>query len=287
MIYENEPSLEKKKLYYPIPVSGLNGFIFSLVFGSFITFFLWFFEPFDINIQGYSIFEILFFGFISFSVFFLAHTILPLILPNIYKEQKWTIYSQILFYVILSFAIATLNGLFINYRNSLSFDWSNYLLIITQTFAVGIIPITLSVLFSYFWKYKKIVEQSSSYNEKLSHLKESEPHQYTIHSNIKNETFLIDDHTFLFAKSSGNYIEIFVSDQPPKLYRMSISNLEEQLTASDAMIRCHRSYFVNTKQIVKVTGNAQGLKLWPKDEQIYVPVSRKYLSKAKSVFTNL
>jgi len=277
----------KKKLYYPIPVSGLNGFIFSLLFGLFIAFFLWYFEPFNINIQGYSTFDFFIFGFISFSVFFLAHTILPLVLPNIYKEKNWTIYSQILFYVFLSFAIATFNGLFINYRNNLGFDWSNYLLIITQTFAVGIMPITLSVLFSYFWKYKKIVEQSSSFNEKLNDLKESEPHQYAINSNIKNETFLIDDHTFLFAKSSGNYIEVFITNKSPKLYRMSISNLEEQLTSSNAMIRCHRSYFVNTKQIIKVTGNAQGLKLWPKDEELYVPVSRKYLSKAKSVFANL
>jgi len=276
----------KKKLYYPIPVSGKNGFIFSLAFGLFIAFFLWFFEPFDMNVQEYSKLEILLFGIISFGVFFLAHTIIPLIIPNVYKEKNWTIYSQILFYVILSFAIATLNGLYINFRNDLSFSWSNYLLIITQTFAVGIIPITVSVLFSYYWKYKKIAEQSNAFNDKLDTIKESQTHQYTIQSNIKNETFIIDDSTFLFAKSSGNYIEVFVADNPPKTYRMGLSSLEEQLSSNKLMIRCHRSYFVNTTQIIKVAGNAQGLKLWLKDEE-YIPVSRKYLSEIKAVFAEV
>jgi DNA-binding LytR/AlgR family response regulator len=38
------------------------------------------------------------------------------------------------------------------------------------------------------------------------------------------------------------------------------------------------------KQVHKVTGNAQGLKLWLKGEEQSIPVSRKYLEEVKSIF---
>ncbi len=275
---------DKHTFYYPIPASGINGFLFSLVFGLFITYFLWFFEPFNINIQDYSLSELIFFGFISFGVFFTAHTLLPLVKSNVYKESSWTIYSQIIFYIVLFFVIATFNGLYVNFRNNLSFSWANYLEIITQTIAVGIIPITVSVLLSYFIKYKRIAEQSNFINQRIDHTKTLEDRLYTIQSNIKKETFVIDEMTFLFAKSSGNYIEIFVSNDKPTILRMGLLNLEDQLASNNHMMRCHRSYFVNTKQIIKVTGNAQGLKLWFKDQKINIPVSRKYLDDIKAAF---
>jgi len=135
-----------KKLQYLIPVSGTRGLVLSLAFGLFVALFLWFFEPFGISFKPYSKLEIALFGVISFVVFFLAHTILPLIQPKIYKESNWTIYSQIIFYLILSFVIATFNGIYINIVSELAFSWANYLLIIAQTFALAIIPITLYLL---------------------------------------------------------------------------------------------------------------------------------------------
>ncbi|MEL6970028.1 MAG: LytTR family DNA-binding domain-containing protein [Bacteroidota bacterium] len=274
----------EKEVYYPIPASGIDGIIYALIFGLFITLFLWFFQPFGINNQQYSFFELLVFGTISFGVFAIAHSLLPFIKPDIYKESNWTIYSQILFYVIISLVIATCNGLYINFRNQLDFSWSNYWLIITQTFAVAVLPITLSVLLSYYLKYKKIAEQSGLIKGNIDRLETTQEQQYTIQSKIKNETFLIDEMTFLFAKSSGNYIEVFTTNSSPKIFRLALSDLDEQLTTNHFMMRCHRSYIVNTKHIIDVTGNAQGLKLWFKNQDTQVPVSRKYLDKVKATF---
>lgn len=273
-----------KKLSYPTPISGWQGFLYSVAFGLFVTLFLWFFEPFDINVKPYSFLEISFFGFISFGVFFLAHTLLPMIFSGIYKERNWTIYSQIIFYVILCFMIATFNGLYLNVLLNLNFSWSNYLLIIIQTFAVGIIPITLYVLLSYAILYRKIVAQANLVDDKLAKLKIPSSKVYTIQTDIKNETFNVEENTFLYASSSGNYIEVFIAHNPSKIYRMSMAGLEQQLSQSSFMIRCHRSYFVNMKQVHKVTGNAQGLKLWLKGEEQPIPVSRKYLEEVKSIF---
>ncbi|MEL7426966.1 MAG: LytTR family DNA-binding domain-containing protein [Bacteroidota bacterium] len=274
----------EKEVYYPIPVSGIDGIIYALIFGLFITLFLWFFQPFGINNQEYSFLELLVFGAISFGVFAIAHSLLPFIKPNIYKESNWTIYSQILFYVVISLVIATCNGLYINFRNQLDFSWSNYWLIITQTFAVAVLPITLSVLLSYYLKYKKIAEQSGLIKGNIDRLETTKEQQYTIQSKIKNETFLIDEMTFLFAKSNGNYIEVFTTNSSPKIFRLALSDLDEQLTTNRFMMRCHRSYIVNTKHIIDVTGNAQGLRLWFENQDTQVPVSRKYLDKVKAAF---
>ncbi|MEL7006226.1 MAG: LytTR family DNA-binding domain-containing protein, partial [Bacteroidota bacterium] len=239
-----------------------------------------------INNQEYSFLELLVFGAISFGVFAIAHSLLPFIKPNIYKESNWTIYSQILFYVVISLVIATCNGLYINFRNQLDFSWSNYWLIITQTFAVAVLPITLSVLLSYYLKYKKIAEQSGLIKGNIDRLETTKEQQYTIQSKIKNETFLIDEMTFLFAKSNGNYIEVFTTNSSPKIFRLALSDLDEQLTTNRFMMRCHRSYIVNTKHIIDVTGNAQGLRLWFENQDTQVPVSRKYLDKVKAAFVD-
>ncbi|MEO1514044.1 MAG: LytTR family DNA-binding domain-containing protein [Bacteroidota bacterium] len=272
----------KKRWQYPTPVSGAKGFVFSLAFGLFISFFLWFFEPFDINVKPYVATEILCFGLITFGIFCFAHSILPMIFPSIYRESRWTVYSQIIFYLILLFAIATLNGLYINYITKLNFSWSNYLLIIVQTFAVGIIPIALYVLISHNLMYRKIAAQSSLLDQQLHQLQGPQSEQYNIQSKAKGESLVLSEDSFRYAKSSGNYIEVFTVDQAPKIYRMGLSDLDKQLASNPYLIRCHRSYFVNLKQVAKVTGNAQGLKLWMLGEELAVPVSRKYLEAVRS-----
>ena len=148
------------------------------------------------------------------------------------------------------------------------------------------LPISLSVVFSYYWKYKKIVEQSQYLNEQIQQIEPLAPRQYPIQSKLKSETLVIDETTFLFAKSDGNYIEVHVRGESPGLLRMGLLDLEKQLADSSHLLRCHRSYLVNTKRIVRATGNAQGLQLWFADYPGHVPVSRKYLSRIRAVFGN-
>lgn len=257
--------------------------MYSLAIGIFIGFFLWFFQPFDINILGYTDLEIWFFGGISFTVFFIAHTLLPLIFPHIYPENKWTVGSQILFYLLILLLIATLNGLYINYLNDLRFNWANYGFIILRTLLIGIIPISLYVLLSFYWKHSNMSKRALSLRGILP--KSSDPEEvppYLIKTHIKGETFPLNEDTFLYAKASGNYIEVYVSQQKPSVYRMNLSDLGTQLHSSKQLLRCHRSYLVNVKQVRNITGNAQGLKLWLGETEDFVPVSRTYIDQVKA-----
>ncbi|MEM6807571.1 MAG: LytTR family transcriptional regulator DNA-binding domain-containing protein [Bacteroidota bacterium] len=271
------------KQKYPSPAGGSEGFLISLGIGLFIAFFLWFFQPFDINIRNYSDGEVLFFGVISFCVFFFGHSLLPLLIPTIYEEEKWTLSKQIIFYLCIVFVIASLNGLYINYLRDLSFSWGNYRIIILQTTALGIIVISMYVLLSFYWKNSRMIQKAESLNEQLKVEQEAVGlDSFRVSTQIKGESFEIKEDSFLFAKSDGNYIEVFESGQKSKLYRMNLSELEMQLSGSDYFLRCHRSFLVNATYILKVSGNAQGLKLGLKDGKSSVPVSRKYIASIKA-----
>ncbi|MEO0337900.1 MAG: LytTR family DNA-binding domain-containing protein [Bacteroidota bacterium] len=271
------------KRYYPPPATGLNGLLYSIAFGAFIGFFLWFFEPFDLDSDGYSTGEILFFGVISFFVFFAFHVVVPLILPGLFREKGWTIWSQMLFYLIVLLAIATLNGLYINYLNDLDFSWRNYGFIIIRTIVLGVIPIFMFVLLFYYWKNQASTSQAAAISRLLSQKDTAAvSEKVVIKTDIKNETFQLSLEDFLFAKADGNYTQITTLSQDKQIYRLNLSAFTQQLTNFDHLLRCHRSYVVNGKHIIKVTGNAQGLKLWLTGCEDFIPVSRKYIPEIKS-----
>ena len=270
---------------YPTPNSGKTGFLLSLGMGIFIAIFLLFFLPFDLNLLDYTFQEISFFGFITFVVFFVAHNLIPPLLPSLFKENKWTVGYQVLFYLAILFVIATLNGLYINHLNSLDFKWSNYWFIINRTIGLGIIPISLYVLVSHNWKFSKMVQNANQINQKLlPPSKEQVPFKQVIQTKLKEGSFTIEDHTFLFAKADGNYIHVYRLNQKPTMYRMNLIDFENQIS-NNQFLRCHRSYLVNMLKVKKISGNAQGLQLWLEQNDVFVPVSRKYISKIKEVFT--
>ncbi|MEM1217505.1 MAG: LytTR family DNA-binding domain-containing protein [Bacteroidota bacterium] len=262
---------------YTLPIAGWRGLLVSLGIGFFIGFFLWFFEPFDLNNPNYSDGEIWLFGLISFVFFGAFHSLLPLLLPRIFTESNWTIGRQMLFYLLLLLAVATGNGLYINFLLDLPFSWGNYWFIIIRTIILGFIPISLYLLLVFNWKHQRMSIQANTLGTQL---KEKELHQesltWLVHTNLKNQSFSLHEADFLFARAEGNYVEIHREGQHPVLERLNLRELEQQLTG-DKLLRCHRSFLVNLGKVQKVSGNAQGLKLWLADNRAPLPVSRRYI----------
>ncbi len=262
---------------YPPPRLHRKSLGIALFFGLFIFGFLYYFEPFHINNQDYSFVNFAGFGLISFFSFLLFQNLLPEILPGFFSDRNWRVKHQILLYALILFCIATLNGMYINYIQSLSFSWSNYLFIITRTWVLGILPIFLIVLFDYNQKLRKNLEYAAAIAREVSpQAVQSKEVVYRIQTDLKEEEFSISQRHFLFARAEGNYVSIYTSDTPKALYRLTLNSLEKQL-ASKAFFRCHRSYLLNLKKVQDIGGNAQGLKVHLEDCMETVPVSRKYI----------
>tara|TARA_R110002126_G_scaffold286177_3_gene437660 strand:- start:1900 stop:2763 length:864 start_codon:yes stop_codon:yes gene_type:complete len=275
---------------YPAPSPVLRNLITATSFGLFIALFLLFFEPFDINLSNNEnkVSQLLFFGCITTIVLVLFLYILPLLLPKVFSDKNWKVRHQMIFYLVILFVIATFNGIYTNYINSLPFSWYNYWWIISRTFVLGGIPIAFITVLDYNQKVKFNTNQASNIlKRKKELLEDSKETTHTISTDLKNETFSLNEHDFHYAIAVGNYVDIcYLHENILKkiTYRITLSSFGTQLSETSYLIRCHRSYIVNLKKVENISGNAQGLKLELNNQTEIVPVSRKYIPIVKQFF---
>ncbi|MFN7602955.1 MAG: LytTR family transcriptional regulator DNA-binding domain-containing protein, partial [Bacteroidota bacterium] len=66
-----------------------------------------------------------------------------------------------------------------------------------------------------------------------------------------------------------------------RLFRNTLKSVQVSLTNNPEFFRTHKTHLVNLKKVVKVTGNAQGLKLHLAELPEPVPVSRNLTAAIK------
>lgn len=89
------------------------------------------------------------------------------------------------------------------------------------------------------------------------------------------------DHLVSIA-ASGNYVEIWVEDEPGKarriVRRITMQSIEAQLTAFPQLLRVHRAWIVNLERVERSSGNAQGYTLFVRAMKQFIPVSRRNIA---------
>ena len=155
-------------------------------------------------------------------------------------------------------------------------NWERYSLagMLLNTLIVGIFPVIFSGLVSQV--------KAASTNEKLASQTQIKRDTTVAEKNaaiLKVNEVEIQEGNILFAEAQQNYVAIYYKDGnnvKKELYRITLKELED-LLGSD-IVRCHRSYLVNLKQVENVKGNAQGLRLSMVGfTEKMVPVSRSHL----------
>ncbi len=193
-------------------------------------------------------------------------------------------------------SIAVVNQLYLNWLLGAGvegmFDWTGMILI---TFLVGIFPTAGSVIGQYIRQLKKYQQGAAE----LAAQAQSTPLPFSLiaphpHSVLptpiplllvadnEKDSLTVPATSLLFVESSDNYCTVvYLKNELPvkMLLRSSLTRLEgqvRQVVGEGQFIRCHRSYLVNLNQVERVTGNAQGYKLYLGGGQFQVPVSRQY-----------
>lgn len=163
--------------------------------------------------------------------------------------------------------------------------WEDFWAMIIYTISVGIFPVVFSGL---------IVQIKSNQRNQLqaadlqSNFPKKEIQQELVHlySENKSQDFQISIHDIFYIEAMQNYVSVcYLKNEKlqKELLRNTLKNLEVQLQ-STVLIRCHRSFIVNSDLIENVEGNAQGLRLSLKDmNEFKVPVSRKYIPLLKKI----
>jgi hypothetical protein len=241
------------------------------------------------------------YGGITFAISCLFTTLLPLLLPVLFDEKKWTVSREIIFFIIITFVISFFNLLFSNWVDRAYFTWNNFLQSCIVTFSIAFIPISISVLVKQqrlFHKYKKeseglnklLLEAGTVSSTSASGLAINKPPQKEASNYEANSlVVLIGDNQedqlkipvtdLLAIQSADNYIKIYhVSGQQPQttVFRNTLKKAEEQLTGFPHFFKCHRSYVINLSKVTNINGNAQGYKLTLLGMQEQVPVARNY-----------
>lgn len=270
MKYSEYFSAIKSILNRPFPESeSLSSYIRTmLIIGGFVSLFLGIIKPFNIEQSGTVWIYALIFGVITF----VAGMSYELILRFIFKINKagsdYTLLSWIIQVVGLLLFIAIFNYLFTAYAFGMPLSVFPYM--IWSTFLIGVFPTVFIGTISMLKREKINSEIAESINNKPIASKSK---------TVELSIFDILTDQIWYIESLQNYVNVYHwngTEIEKKTERATLKSCGAIIQNTD-LLKCHRSYIVNTSKIENVSGNAQGLKLKLLDYDVLIPVSRSYI----------
>jgi DNA-binding LytR/AlgR family response regulator len=273
--------------------------------GCFVALFLIVFEPFDIarwQTDNKEL-KLIGFGVVSFVIPIFVSTIIAHFIQKKPVEDNWTIGKEIVVILIILVCIAAGNMFYGRFLYIMPFTWNGFLFAFMSVVLIGIFPVTLHVLRKHNKLLKINLEKATVVNEHLhpeeiknridDHIPEEEPLP-NMPDNIADEIKVVSKIIFiaenekdkvellpeqlLYIEAADNYSNIvFIEEEKIKkqLIRSSLKRIESQVNF-ELILRCHRTFIVNLKNVKKVEGNAAGYKLYFNKDNYFVPVSRNY-----------
>ncbi len=225
------------------------------------------------------------FGLITILISFIFDFTIFYILKIDRTLPSWTLIKWIISVLVLVILISIGNYAYILYISESPAVMPHFIEVMFTTMIVGIFPIVFSGL---------IIQLNANKKNQIhaAHLQTHFPVESVkdkiIHfpSNNKNQELALPIQKVFYLEAMQNYVSVcYQKDGQVKkeLIRNTIKNIEIQVNESSLM-RCHRSFIVNSDLIEKVEGNAQGLRLSLRDlEDEIIPVSRKYIPTLKEI----
>jgi LytTr DNA-binding domain len=258
---------------------------------SFVALFLLIFQPFDINyFQGNNKLLILSgYGVVTFCALVFDLIIIEYIFKKFFDERNWKIWKEFVTLIWVIFTIGLGNALYTSILFGFYFEdgFSFILQFQLATLVVGIIPITVLIITKQKFLLSKHLNSAKDLNKNIDKAKTEINTYNTIHFFADNEKdsiyFSISD--FFFIESSGNYIELYISNSDKiirKTFRNTLKRSLDFFEEIPEVLQCHRAFIVNTSKITNAKGNSQGLRLNLENCDTEVPVSRGFVNDVKS-----
>ncbi|MDR1402388.1 MAG: LytTR family transcriptional regulator [Tannerellaceae bacterium] len=213
--------------------------------------------------------------------------IFPLLFKRFYSEN-WTVGKNLLnsFLIILFISL----GNWFYHLFALTYSpfglhhaFPLFLFYFIVTSLVSIVPFTVITFLQHNHSLAQRLLEIQELNQKLS-AKTIPPQtvyssrQITLAGNTKDSVALHPEQ-LIYLEACGNYVKInYAEEGAPrqKLLRATIKQMEDELAAVSFIVRSHRAFLVNIRQIASVKGNAQGYKVCFTCPVNEAPVSRGY-----------
>ncbi len=272
---------------YPFPVLLQEKIAISIGFGAFVILFLLFFRPFNFSDYGAKVYEVaLVFGLITGGTIAFSFTIVSLLKHPALKPSAWTIGKMILFVVSIEILISIVNWFYFHLSAYYNVQNRSFLFALSTTVLIGMFPIFIFLYISENYKrnkHQQVVDAitNTTYNVAPKH-KIDNAAQVIINGENKNEAISLLVSQLLFVSYEKNYATIyFLEDGKVKkqILRTTLRNIEDELNNYNYVVRCHKSYLVNTLQVKRMLGNARSYQLEiliSDDTKFLIPVSRSF-----------
>ena len=232
---------------------------------------------------------------VFFSIILILHLFTKFILSEKTKDN-WTILKELSLVSLLLLTIISLNYSFlvlISKHNLEFLTIAFFSKIIVYALSTGLIVSSIIIWINYTIILKENLKQSLIHNNKLKEILKNKQEKtddliVNFPSNIQSENITFNVEQLLFIKSDGNYIEVYTktnNEIKTQLYRISIQKIENELTKYPFIIRTHRTYLVNIKNISHTKGNARNYQLYFLGTELSVPVARSRFKNFNEILT--
>lgn len=273
---------------YPSSLDFQRNLKINFYIGCFIALFLIIFQPFG-NAEwntDYKFLKLAGYGFVTFFAPSTCQFLILKVFKASFNEERWTILKEGIWLTGI-ISIITVGNVIYSYFlgiTSLSINTLIYTFLITCS--LGVFPVILGITFKYH-RYKALNQSTAKIMDNaLVNYRNRSSIENTIHgisiiklmSENKKDTLKIKNDNLLYLESLDNYTQIVYLTQEgleKQMLRGSLSSFESQIPSPE-IIRCHRSYIVNISNAIEIEGNAQGYKIYLRDCEKIVPVSRNY-----------
>lgn len=284
----------KKFLKSPAVISEIPQWLLGLCSGAVVFLILAIFQPFNINdnIVGPIKFAIIGgFGLITFLIVIICPWLIQLFDKDFYDAKKWTNgYAIINFFVTVGIIILG-NFLYLSILES-EFRLNSLFSMAWQTLVISIFVYYINLVFENR-TLKKNLQTASLINQHIINQTSPTPapeNNISINGTGRNDIITINIESLLYIESDKNYCHVSYlvnGKKEEQTIRATILSIESQLSEITSIVRCHRAFLVNTKNISHVERNSGGYHLEMNGCDNSIPVSRSCSSTVLSCIESM
>jgi hypothetical protein len=271
----------------PLNLNIVKNIFGSITFGAFVFFFLIIFKPFGLQAYSGKALITITIGYGLVTTGYL--TIHSFLMVTILHEKNWTVGKEILNTLIIIAMIGLCNYLYHLIYSSQTFILTKLIGFQLEALVVSFLPVSLITLLRQNILLKRHIKEAEEINRKAS-LKFSDDRNdkvVVISAQNPRNDFSCNCNDILFFNALDNYVVIhFIKDSNyiKEIIRTTLKKAKDDLNEYPNFIHCHKSYIVNLDKVIKVSGNAQGLKLHFDYTNEIIPVSRQLHQEFKHIF---
>jgi DNA-binding LytR/AlgR family response regulator len=277
----------RKYIQSDIDINSTNRKFYLVAFSVFTAFvFLNFFEPFGLYYEGSITKEDVFIElFIAMTLAFVVLLLSQFVVRVLFNLNRFTIISLFFWFLLEAVFVASVWFVF----EILDKDFTgNFLTVwLENLLAYTLIMLPPYFLYVSYIHIKDVIKNLE--NENITNKSVEKPlPDITLKDENAIVKLVLKTENLLFIQSADNYVEVNYLENgvlSKSLLRNSIKKLEPTFR-NTPIIRCHRSFIVNTNNIelAKKTSSGYNLKLNQVSE-LTIPISKSYISEFNKVTT--